>query len=131
MEAVADVAEWAVAAVEPTDHPMAGRALCGLALVRWSQGRKAEAREWFDRCVASVPVGTSPWALGRVHHFIGWNAHLDGDDDRALDALLTSAARLAEVGGFHRSQADTLDVIGCHWGRRSDHRRVLRGLCGG
>jgi non-specific serine/threonine protein kinase len=125
VDAAAELAEAAVSAVALSDHPIVGRPLVALALVRWTQGRKDEAAELFERCLASVPPGTSPWARGRALQFVGWTAHLDGEDDRALSALQDSAQLLAQIRA-HRSQADSLDLLGCQWERRGDHRRAVR-----
>ena len=61
------------------------RALCGLALLRSAQGRRAEASQLMEQCLRLLDYMT--WARGKFSYFLGWFAFLDGNLDRAAELL--------------------------------------------
>jgi hypothetical protein len=64
------------------------RALCGLALLRSTQGRQAEASQLMEQCLRLLEYMT--WARGKFSYFLGWFAFLDGNLNRAAGLLATS-----------------------------------------
>ena len=100
-----------------------GRALCGLALLRSAQGRKAEATELMQEGLGRLKWMT--WGRGKFSYFLGWFAFLDGDLGRADDLLAQSVAAF-ECVGERRSLPDTLDAQACVAQARNEPAHALR-----
>lgn len=99
------------------------RALCGLALLRSTQGRRAEASQLMEQCLRLLDYMT--WARGKFSYFLGWFAFLDGNLDRAAELLTTSLSAF-ELMGERRSLPDTLDAQGCLAQARGQPAEALR-----
>ena len=99
------------------------RALCGLALLRSTQGRRAEASQLMEQCLRLLDYMT--WARGKFSYFLGWFAFLDGNLDRAAELLATSLSAF-ELMGERRSLPDTLDAQGCLAQARGQPAEALR-----
>ena len=99
------------------------RALCGLALLRSTQGRQAEASQLMEQCLRALDYMT--WARGKFSYFLGWFAFLDGDLDRAAELLAASLSAF-ELMGERRSLPDTLDALGCLAEARGQPAEALR-----
>ena len=99
------------------------RALCGLALLRSAQGRRAEASELMQQCLRAFEWMS--WGRGKFSFFLGWFAFLDGDLDQAA-ALLATSLTAFERAGDRRSLPDTLDAQACLAAARGESAQALR-----
>ncbi len=94
------------------------RTTCGLGLLRWAQGRRAEAVALLEENAEIVVP--SRWGGAKATWFLGWFGFLDGDLDGAAARFRAAAAAFEETGDV-RSLPDCWDGLGCVAATRGDH----------
>lgn len=97
------------------------RATCGLGLVRWAQGRRAEAVALLTE--NADLVAPSLWGGGKAAYFLGWFALQDGRLDEATERLAVATAAFTRVGDC-RSLPDCHDAAACVAAARGDDGRA-------
>ncbi|GAA4891677.1 hypothetical protein GCM10023203_51820 [Actinomycetospora straminea] len=98
------------------------RTTCGLGLVRWLQGRPAEARALLEE--NAELAAPTPWGLAKAGWFLGWFDFLDGDLDAADRWFRDGATAFARIGD-RRSLPDCHDGAACVAAARGDGATAL------
>lgn len=111
VEDVAVLAERGLRVARAVGEPMPLlRATCGLGLVRWAQGRRADAVALLEENARIV--APSLWGGGKAAFFLGWFGFLDGDLDAAEHRFRSAAGAFERVGDC-RSLPDCRDGLAC------------------
>lgn len=123
VEAVAATVERGLALARDVGGQPLWRSTCGLSLVRWGQGRTAEARalmEEFGQLARSTG-----WGSAKADYFLGWFAFTAGDLADA-EALLRRADEAFALVGDLRSLPDCRDALACVAAARGEHAQARR-----
>jgi non-specific serine/threonine protein kinase len=99
------------------------RTTCGLGLIRWAQGRRAEAVELLEENARLNR--SSMWGTGKSSYFLGWIAFVDHNLDEARDRFRTGATAFETIRDC-RSLPDCLDGLACVAAARDEHIDALR-----
>ncbi|GAA4988086.1 LuxR C-terminal-related transcriptional regulator [Pseudonocardia tropica] len=98
------------------------RTTCGLGLLRWTEGRRAEAVALLEENAALV--APSWWGRAKATWFLGWFSYLGGDLDPAASRFRDAADAFERVGDS-RSLPDCWDGLGCIAVERGEHDEAL------